>query len=189
MWATQPWSLAPAPVESCSDRARRPSGGLPPGASLVGASPEAGVPPRCDGTPRAFRRRAGVHERCRASCSHLFTPFCCWSAGSLTPRASAAGGMPVASEFYVPLSASGGPRRAEAGTRRARQLQPLVRLRPTAISGHSFPPRHRSGPRSPGASRPHLWKAAVAALGARAEARHPEPCGPEVARSGSAAGV
>ena len=37
--------------------------------------------------------------------------------------------MPAPSEFYVPLSASGGPHRAEPGVRRARQLQPLVRWR------------------------------------------------------------
>jgi hypothetical protein len=32
-----------------------------------------------------------------------------------------------ASEFYDPLSATGGSHRAEPGARRARQLQPLVR--------------------------------------------------------------
>ena len=44
-----------------------------------------------------------------------------------TPRGSAAGGTPAASEFYVPLIAIGEQRRAEPGACRARQLQPLVR--------------------------------------------------------------
>ena len=35
--------------------------------------------------------------------------------------------MPAASEFYGPLSATGGQRRAEPEAPRARQLQPLVR--------------------------------------------------------------
>jgi hypothetical protein len=36
--------------------------------------------------------------------------------------------MPAPAEFYGPLSATGGQRRAEPGAPRARQLQPLVRL-------------------------------------------------------------
>ena len=45
----------------------------------------------------------------------------------LTPRGSAAGGMPAPSEFYVPLSASGGQHPGGARGARARQLQALVR--------------------------------------------------------------
>ena len=56
----------------------------------------------------------------------------------LTPRGSAAGGLPAASEFYVPLSATGGLHRTEFGICRARQLQPLVRRYPAAISGLPF---------------------------------------------------
>ena len=39
------------------------------------------------------------------------------------------------SEFYGPLSASGGPHRPEPGVLRARQLQPLVRLLPRLGGG------------------------------------------------------
>jgi len=44
----------------------------------------------------------------------------------LTPRGSAAGDMPAASEFYGPLSAIGGQHRAEPEALSARQLQPLL---------------------------------------------------------------
>ena len=47
--------------------------------------------------------------------------------------------MSAASEFYGPLSATGGQHRAEPGARRARQLQPLVRLRPKPNRRASIP--------------------------------------------------
>lgn len=52
----------------------------------------------------------------------------------LTACASAAGRMPAPSEFYAPLSASGGPDRAEPGAPRACQLHARVRPR----SGYSL---------------------------------------------------
>ena len=101
-------SLPPTPVESCGCGARRPSGRPPPGAPLAGASPALGARPRCGGAPRELRGLGRVHEGRCARCSHPHDPVCCWSAGSLTTRGSAAGAMSAPSEFYGPLSATDG---------------------------------------------------------------------------------
>ena len=89
-------------VESCSSSARRPSGAPPPRAPLAGAPRAWGALPRCAGTRRAPRTWLECPIVAERVVPAITLPFCGWSAGSLTPRGSAAGDVPAHSEFYDP---------------------------------------------------------------------------------------